>query len=105
MRFILHARGQLLRGVKLYDLDTVEQLFFDSLTGLRPAEIVGVHDKSPEVLEDGSLAPWTKLDVKVDWKGTLGVKPEVIPAERIVPQGCIYGKHRNKIAPFRWRAP
>ncbi len=105
MRFILHARGQLLRGVKLYDLGTKAELYFDSITGLRPAKIVGVHDKEPEVLEDGSLAPWTMLAVQVNWGGTLGWKDELIKAERIVPASCLYGEYKNKITPFRWRSP
>lgn len=135
MEFHLAARGTTSRTAGLHlllrpgELDTrpgyelrrlglqpqSDRYFYDSLRGLHRANFLGLEEPT-ERMEDGSLAPWTKIRIEVqygpdadfDAEGRV-VAPQyerfVVTADMLIPSSAVYGEYGNKIAAFRWVRP
>ena len=99
-QFRLTPPGQMSRHATVYTLSRMAIAYYDSLRGLLSASYIGLdEDGPPELMEDGSLAPWTKLRARVQWPH--GIFEETIVAARLIPSKARL--RHNRIAAFRWR--
>jgi hypothetical protein len=104
IRFTLSRPGSLAKNATLYELGKTKT-YYDALRGLVPADFIEVAEKEPEVLEDGSLAPWTSLLVRIHYRDSLPPEEREVHAEMLVPKKAIFGEFGNRISGFRWKAP
>ena len=105
MKFRLSPPGTTSSAATLYRItpDPTKQveIRYQSVRGLLPAgNIRMVPGEEPERMEDGSLSPWAKVLVDVDWGKHLGWKTETVRSCRVIPNQAM--GPNNTINPFRW---